>query len=180
MAFSLDKQGIHVAEIHRNAPPAFLYEAALKFEKGTAISSTGAMVAYSGKKTGRSPTDKRVVDEPEVRDDVWWGNVNIKLDPQSFVINRERAIDYLNTRDRLYVVDGFAGWDEKYQLKIRVVCARAYHALFMHNMLIRPTEKQLESFGEPDYVIYNAGGFPANRHTQGMTSTTYRRSRVFR
>ncbi len=47
-----------------------------------------------------------MVDEPEVRDDVWWGSVNIKLDPQSFLINRERAIDYLNTRERLYVVDG--------------------------------------------------------------------------
>ncbi len=170
--FTLDKQGISVSEIHRNASPAFLYEAALRFEKGSTISSTGALIAYSGKKTGRSPTDKRVVDEPEVREDVWWGNVNIKLDPQSFVINRERAIDYLNTRDRLYVVDGYAGWDPKHQLKIRIVCARAYHALFMHNMLIRPTAEQLASFGDPDYVIYNAGGFPANRHTQGMTSTT--------
>ena len=172
MAFSLDKQGISVTEIHRNASPAFLYEAALRFEKGSTISSTGALIAYSGKKTGRSPTDKRIVDEPEVRDDVWWGNVNIKLDPQSFTINRERAIDYLNTRERLYAIDGYAGWDPKYQLKIRIVCARAYHALFMHNMLIRPTEKQLETFGEPDYVIYNAGGFPANKHTAGMTSST--------
>ena len=172
MTFSLDKQGISVAEIHRNLSPAFLYEAALKFEKGSTISSTGALIAYSGKKTGRSPTDKRVVDEPEVRDDIWWGPVNIKLDPQSFLINRERAIDYLNTRERLYVIDGYAGWDPKYQLKIRVICARAYHALFMHNMLIRPTPDQLKTFGEPDYVIYNGGAFPANRHTAGMTSTT--------
>jgi phosphoenolpyruvate carboxykinase (ATP) len=172
MAFSLEKQGISISEIHRNASPAFLYEAALRFEKGSTISSTGALIAYSGKKTGRSPTDKRVVDEPEVRDDVWWGNVNIKLDPHSFLVNRERAVDYLNTRDRLYVIDGYGGWDPRHQLKIRVVCARAYHALFMHNMLIRPTPDQLASFGEPDYVIYNAGGFPANRHTAGMTSTT--------
>src|SRR3954465_4907812 len=171
MAFSLDKQGIAVAEIHRNASPALLYEAALKFEKGSAISSTGALIAYSGKKTGRSPTDKRVVDEPEIRDDVWWGNVNIKLDPHSFLVNRERAVDYLNTRDRLYVVDGYAGWDPKHQLKIRVICGRAYHALFMHNMLIRPTQEQLASFGEPDYVIFNAGGFPPPRRTAGMTST---------
>ena len=172
MVFSLEKQGISTSEIHRNASPAFLYEAALRFEKGSTISSTGALIAYSGKKTGRSPTDKRVVDEPEVRDDIWWGNVNIKLDPHSFLINRERAVDYLNTRERLYVVDGYGGWDPKHQLKIRVICGRAYHALFMHNMLIRPTTEQLASFGEPDYVIYNAGGFPANRHTAGMTSTT--------
>ena len=170
--FSLEPHGIHVAEVHRNATPAFLYEAALKHEKGSAISSTGAMIAYSGKKTGRSPTDKRVVDEPEVRDDVWWGNVNIKLDPQSFLINRERGIDYLNTRERLFITDAYAGWDPKYRLKIRVIATRAYHALFMHNMLIRPTESELASFGEPDYVIYNAGGFPANKHTAGMTSST--------
>ena len=44
------------------------------------------------------------------------------------------------------------------RLKIRVICSRAYHALFMHNMLIRPTEEELENFGEPDFTIYNAGG----------------------
>ncbi|KAF9516688.1 hypothetical protein BS47DRAFT_1390524 [Hydnum rufescens UP504] len=87
-------------------------------------------------------------------------------------INRERAIDYLNTRDNVYVFDGFAGWDPKYRIKVRVVCARAYHALFMNNMLIRPTEEELAQFGEPDFVIYNAGQFPANRFTTGMTSTT--------
>ena len=170
--FTLEPHGILVTDVHRNATPAFLYEAALKYEKGSAISSAGALVAYSGKKTGRSPTDKRVVDEPEVRDDVWWGNVNIKLDPQSFTINRERAIDYLNTRERLYVVDGYGGWDPNHRIKIRVICARAYHALFMHNMLIRPSEDDLADFDVPDYVIYNAGGFPANKHTAGMTSST--------
>lgn len=171
-AFNLDAHGISVSELHRNATPAFLYEAALRHEKGSAISSTGALVAYSGKKTGRSPTDKRVVDEPEVKDDVWWGNVNIKLDHQSFTINRERAIDYLNTRERLYIVDGFAGWDPALRLKIRVITSRPYHALFMRNMLIRPTADELAGFGLPDYVIYNAGGFPANKHTAGMTSAT--------
>jgi phosphoenolpyruvate carboxykinase (ATP) len=170
--FTLEKHGITVQEIYRNPSPAFLYEAALKHEKGSAISSTGALIAYSGKKTGRSPTDKRIVDEDGSRDDVWWGNVNIKLEPGTFLINRERAVDYLNTRERLYCIDAFAGWDPKYRLKIRVVCARAYHALFMHNMLIRPTAEQLAEFGEPDYVIYNAGRFPANRHTAGMTSQT--------
>jgi phosphoenolpyruvate carboxykinase (ATP) len=42
----------------------------------------------------------------------------------------------------------------------------------MNNMLIRPTAAELKDFGEPDFTIYNAGGFPANRYTTGMTSTT--------
>lgn len=41
-----------------------------------------------------------------------------------------------------------------------------------HNMLIRPTEQELSEFGEPDFIIYNAGQFPANRFTKGMSSTT--------
>ncbi len=41
----------------------------------------------------------------------------------------------------------------------------------MRNMLIRPSREELEHF-HPDYTIYNAGSFPANRYTEGMTSPT--------
>eukprot|EP01111_Echinosteliopsis_oligospora_P003774 TRINITY_DN1592_c1_g1_i1.p1 TRINITY_DN1592_c1_g1~~TRINITY_DN1592_c1_g1_i1.p1 ORF type:complete len:600 (-),score=201.36 TRINITY_DN1592_c1_g1_i1:91-1890(-) len=169
---AVDAYGIHTHRLFRNAAVPILYEQALARETGSALTSTGALVTSSGAKTGRCPKDKRIVDEPKSTGDVWWGPVNVKLDDSSFLINRERAVDYLNTRDQLYVVDGFAGWDPKYSIKVRVVCERAYHALFMQNMLIRPTPSQLDSFGEPDYVIYNAGKFPANRYTKGMTSST--------
>ena len=46
-----------------------------------------------------------------------------------------------------------------------MICSRPYHALFMHNMLIRPTAAELADFGQPDAVIYNAGEFPANSRT---------------
>ena len=42
----------------------------------------------------------------------------------------------------------------------------------MRTMLIRPTPQELASFGKPDFTIYNAGAFPANRLTVGMGSTT--------
>ena len=37
---------------------------------------------------------------------------------------------------------------------------------------IRPTDEELESFGTPDFTIYNAGQFPCNRYTHYMTSST--------
>ena len=138
--FSLEQYDISVEKIVRNAAPSRLYEHGLRNEAGTAIASSGALIAMSGKLTGRSPSDKRIVEEPGSKDDVWWGPVNIGLDEQVFMINRERALDYLNTRPQLYVVDGFAGWDPDYRIKVRIICSRAYHALFMHNMLIRPTK----------------------------------------
>ena len=58
------------------------------------------------------------------------------------------------------------------RIKVRVVCARAYHCLFMYNMLIRPTEEELATFGKPDFTIFNAGAFPVNRHTSYMSSST--------
>jgi phosphoenolpyruvate carboxykinase (ATP) len=171
-SFNLGASGITVSRILRNAAPARLYEEALRYEPDTAIASTGALVALSGKKTGRSPKDKRVVENAASVNDIWWGSVNVKLPDSTFVINRERAVDYLNTRSHLYVVDGFAGWDPKYRIKVRIICARAYHALFMWDMLIRPTEAELADFGTPDYTIINAGGFSANAQTAGMTSKT--------
>ncbi|MFG0263136.1 MAG: phosphoenolpyruvate carboxykinase (ATP), partial [Novipirellula sp. JB048] len=167
----LHEYGLHVAEVVRNAPPARLYEYAL-LEEGAAISASGALVTYSGDKTGRSPNDKRIVDEVESRDDIWWGDVNIPLSDHSFLINRQRAIDYLNTRRRIFVFDGFAGWDPEFQLKIRVITESAYHALFMHNMLIRPTPEELERFAAADFTMFNAGSFPANPYTSQMTSAT--------
>ena len=172
MSISLEPYDIHAETVIRNAKPAVLYEQGLVNEKGTAIASSGALIAMSGEKTGRSPSDKRIVEEDSSKDDVWWGPVNMPVNETTFLINRERALDYLNTKEQLYVIDGFAGWDPKYRIKVRIITTRAYHALFMNNMLIRPTDAELEQFGEPDYVIFNAGEFSANRHTSGMTSKT--------
>ncbi|MDR8391298.1 phosphoenolpyruvate carboxykinase (ATP) [Aliifodinibius sp. S!AR15-10] len=166
----LSKHDISVAKIIRNASPARYYEEAIRRDSGSAISSSGALVVRSGKRTGRSPADKRVVNSDNLNEEIWWGNVNIPLDERTFDINRQRATDYLNTKEQLYVIDGFAGWDPNYRLKVRIIAERAYHALFMHNMLIRPAKEELENFGDPDFVVFNAGKFPANRFTEGMTS----------
>ena len=149
-----------------------MYEYALSFEKDAFISSSGALIVSSYKKTGRSPKDKRIVEHPSVDKDVWWGDINIGMDEETFLISRRRAVDYLNMQERIYVVDGFAGWDPKYQIKVRIIATRPYHALFMSNMLITPNHQELKNFGEPDYIIYNAGKFPANPLTKFMTSET--------
>jgi phosphoenolpyruvate carboxykinase (ATP) len=167
----LRKVGIHVDQVLRNPSVALLYEHGVSSDQSL-ITSTGALATTSGEKTGRSPADKRIVENPATAADVWWGDVNIKLAEASFVALRDLAVSRLNTHERLYVVDGFAGWDPNRRLKIRVICARPYHALFMHNMLIRPTADELAAFGQPDYLIYNAGQAPADPSIPGITSRT--------
>ena len=170
--FDLKDHELTVSEIHRNIPPSALYEHAIRHERDSSIAENGALVAYSGEKTGRSPKDKRVVKNAASERDVWWGPVNVPIEPSAYVIIRDRARDFLNICERLYCFDGFAGSDPKYRIKIRVICSRPYHALFMHNMLVRPSPEELKQFGKPDFVIYNAGTFPASRLTAGMESKT--------
>jgi phosphoenolpyruvate carboxykinase (ATP) len=170
--YNLADLGLTVADVKRNLSPASLYEEAIRGDEGSTIADSAALIAYSGGKTGRSPKDKRIVRQVASADDIWWGNVNIPIDEDTFEINRQRAIDYLNTRKKLYIVDAFAGWDPEHRIKVRVICERPYHALFMWTMLIRPTPEESESYGEPDWTIFNAGRFPANPRVTGMTSRT--------
>lgn len=159
-------------KVNRNLSPAMLIEKALATEKGTYLMKSGALATLSGAKTGRSPKDKRIVKD-ETSDDVWWGagSPNVAMEEADFIRNRERALDYLHMLDEVYVFDGYAGWEPESRVAVRVLCGRAYHALFMHNMLIRPTSEELKTF-RPHFTIYNGGAFPANRYTQGMSSST--------
>lgn len=160
MSFDLSKHGISGGnpkqQILRNPSVALLYKLGVA-EYGKDIASSGALIADSAAKKGRSPKEKRIVEEETTKADVWWGNVNIPISENSYEINKGFAIGYLKSLPRLFVIDAYAGWDPEYRVKVRVIVSDPYHALFMWNMLIRPTAEELASFGEPEWVMYNAG-----------------------
>ena len=57
-----------------------LYDHCLKLYK---TNNTGAIVAYSGKYTGRCPKDKRIVYNKLLKD-IWWGDVNKPISEELF------------------------------------------------------------------------------------------------
>lgn len=69
--------------------------------RNTTISSTGAMVAYSGLRYGRSPKDKRVILDANSEKDVWWGSVNMPLKPEVNRFCRDLVVKYLNTKEKV-------------------------------------------------------------------------------
>ena len=83
-SFDLTSHGLTVTEVHHNLSPSALYEHAIRFEKDASIAENGALVAYSGVKTGRSPKDKRVVKNPQSENEIWWGSVNVPFDEHTF------------------------------------------------------------------------------------------------
>ncbi len=168
----LSNLGIQHSNVHVNLSSDALIQLTLETDKSSVLSDTGALIVYSGEKTGRSPKDKRIVLEDSSKDNINWGDVNQPIDPASFNQAKQQAITFFNTCAELFIVDGYAVWDKKNTIKVRIICTKAYHALFMYNMLIRPTEQQLANFGTPDYVLYNAGATKADTSIKGISSNT--------
>ena len=125
-----------------------MYEEVLDYEPDSSISSVGALIVSSYEKIRRSPKDKSIIEYPSIIKDVWRVNINIGMDEATFMISRGSVIVYLNTQQRIYVVDGYAGWYPKYRIKVLIVAKLPYYALFKHNMLIRPNAKKLVDYGE--------------------------------
>jgi phosphoenolpyruvate carboxykinase (ATP) len=180
----LKSLGISNRNVVFNPSVAELYEYALKPEHmespdptvgETTITTTGALSCSSGSKMGRVPTEKRIVEDEMTKDDVHWGAVNIPMGADSFARNRQRAVDFLNMRPRIFITDGYAGWDDNYSKKVRVIVSRPYHALFMKQMLRRDSVANLRrdfAHTGPDFTILNAGEFVADPNQEDMSSTT--------
>ena len=167
MGLDLSKYGIKAKKVYHNPSVAKLYELGMQRDD-CFIADNGAMVAYSGEKTGRSPKEKRTVEEETSKDNIWWGDINIPISETSNQILKDLTICALNDRqDYILVVDGFAGWDPKYRIKCRIICTLPYHALFMYNMLIRPTDKEMADFGEPEWILFNGGHMKTSPNIPG-------------
>ena len=153
--------------VHRNLPVPQLVERALARGEGR-LSDTGALSVLTGRYTGRSPKDKFIVDSPAVHDEINWGKVNVPISRERFQAIKAKMLAYLQNRE-LFVFDGFAGADPRYTQRFRIVNEFASQNLFMHQLLIRPTDEQLANFA-PDYVMYAAPGFQCIPEIDGVHS----------
>lgn len=162
---SLEKYGIkNVSEIVYNPSYNELYDAELSsnlqgFEKGQ-LSELGAVNVMTGEFTGRSPKDKYIVKDETSKDTIWWtsdkaANDNKPISTETWNALKEVSVEQLSGK-KLYVVDAFCGANEDTRLKVRFIMEVAWQAHFVTNMFIRPTEKELENFGEPDFIVMNA------------------------
>ena len=153
--------------VYRNLPVPELVMMALERGEGV-LSDTGALSVETGKYTGRSPKDKFIVDTPAVHDEIAWGKVNVPISREKFELIKGKMLAYLQNLE-LFVFDGFAGADPKYTRCFRIVNELASQNLFIHQLLIRPSEEDLENY-KPDYTIYCAPGFKCIPEIDGVNS----------
>ncbi|WP_345226415.1 phosphoenolpyruvate carboxykinase (ATP) [Hymenobacter koreensis] len=157
-------------EVRLNLTPAELVEEALRNGEGT-LTDTGALMADTGKFTGRSPKDRFVVRDANTEDSVWWGDINIPFDADKFDQLHQKMVAYLADK-KIYVRDAMAGAHPDYELKLRVVNELAWHNLFCYNMFLRP-EEGADTSWTPDFSIICAPGFEADPAVDGTRQPNF-------
>ena len=141
-------------DVHWNLSANSLIDLAVERGEGV-LSAHEALVTETGERTGRSPNDKFIVDEPTTSSDVNWGDVNISTDADTFARLKAKVISYLEACDTLFVQDLFCGAERSEALSIRVINQTAWHNAFARNMFIRPSEEELSTH-QPEFTVYHA------------------------
>lgn len=163
--------GLHsVKGVMWNLSPAELVSEAVKNGEGV-LTDTGALMCRTGKFTGRSPKDRFIVKDSLTADKVWWGDINISFDEEKFDALYNKMIDSLDDKV-LYVRDAFAGADERYRMKIRVIDTQAWHNMFCYNMFIQPENEDLTDF-HPDFTVLAVPEFYADPEVDGTRQKNF-------
>jgi phosphoenolpyruvate carboxykinase (ATP) len=161
---------IDLSEVYRNLSPCQLIEHTLKKDEGILMQS-GALRVTTGKRSGRSPDDKFLADDPEFSDEIWWGEVNRPFEQEAFDRLLQKVASYLKGRSA-YVFDGFAGADPQHRLSVRVINELAWHNLFAHQLFLRPSQEELESH-RPEFTVVFAPNLEANPEEDGTNSEAF-------
>ena len=147
-----------LAKVHRNLSSPELVEASIRREEGF-LASNGALVAVTGKRTGRSPKDRFFVSHGESKDQIAWGATNQPVEPEVFDALFDKVRAHLEGRE-VFVVDGFVGADPTHRIKLRVICEFAWHALFARQLFRRLEPGELDGFS-PEFTVVCAPTFDA-------------------
>jgi phosphoenolpyruvate carboxykinase (ATP) len=168
----LERLGLSdLRSVRENLSPAQLVEESVRRGEAT-LSDSGALVALTGERTGRSPADRFVIVNALTKDRVDWGAVNKPFPSEDFGRILDKAAEYIKGLDEVFVVDAYAGADPRYRLNVQVVTEWAWHALFVRQLFRRPSPEELESF-EPDWTVISVPGFETDPERDGTNSETF-------
>jgi phosphoenolpyruvate carboxykinase (ATP) len=150
-----------------NKPNTFYIQETLKKGMGK-LSKDGALVIETGKHTGRSANDRYIVKTKTTENTIWWENNLRPMSPETFAKLKQKAINYLNTQNELYITERSVGAHEKFNVGARVITTDPQNCLFS-NYLFRP---KMRDFNESDFTVLHCPHLNLDPNEFGTRSET--------
>ena len=165
--------------VHVDLPNAKLLELAVRREEGE-FAANGAFVATTGTRTGRSPKDRFIVDEPSMSHLVDWGKVNQPFPIEKFNALWDRVSQYVAEKER-FVGHLEIGSAEEHMLPARVTTELAWHQVFARNLFIVP--EQWNTPDKPVWEVLNVPSFVCDpdrdgTHSDGVVVVSFEQRKV--
>ncbi len=151
-----------------NDASATLIEQAVRRGEGV-LASNGALIVRTGSRTGRSPRDRFIVQEPSTQEAIAWGKVNQPMSVEDFESLLKKVRAYFQKKD-LFAQDLFVGQDPRYRMPLRVVSEFAWGALFARTLFVRPERPKDVEQHHPEFTVLHAPRLLSNPDLDGTNS----------